>query len=56
MRRDGEILQDQKNLVKKWDTLADPERFYRNHVSMQDNPQMLNRKTLPVTYCSHPVI
>ena len=64
LRHDGEILQDQKNLVKKRDTLAgfqahpvrsrrplaDPASFYRNHVTMQDNPQMLNRKTLLLTF------
>jgi hypothetical protein len=61
---DGEILQDQKDLVKKRDTLArfqahpvrsrrplvDPGRFYRNHVSMQDDPQTLDRKTLLLTF------
>src|SRR6266550_124536 len=48
---DGEILQDQKDLVKKRDALtsfqahgvrsrrplADPTCFYRNHVTMQDD-------------------
>ena len=61
---DGEILQDQKDLVKKRDTLADfqarpvrlrqpladPARFYRNHVTMQDDPRTLDRKTLLLTF------
>jgi hypothetical protein len=61
---DGEILQDQKDLVKKRDTLAgfqahpvqsrrplaDPARFYRNHVIMQDDPRTLDRKTLLLTF------
>jgi hypothetical protein len=64
LRHDGEIIQDQKNLVKKRDTLAgfqahpvrsrrplaDPARFYRNHVTMQDDPQALDRKTLLLTF------
>jgi len=61
---DGEILQNQKDLVKKRDTLmgfqANPVRsrraagrpraFYRNHVIMQDDPQTLDRKTLLLTF------
>jgi hypothetical protein len=61
---DGEILQNQKDLVKKRDTLvgfqarpvrsrrplADPARFYRNHVLMQDDPRTLDRKTLLLTF------
>jgi hypothetical protein len=61
---DGEILQDQKDLVKKRATLAgflahpvrsrrplaDPTRFYHNHVIMQDNPETLDRKTLLLTF------
>ena len=61
---DGEILQDQKDLTKKRETLtafqahpvrsrrplADPARFYRNHVTMQDDPQTLDRKTLLLTF------
>jgi len=61
---DGEILQDQKDLVKKRDTLAgfrahpvrtrrplaDPARFYRNHVIMQDDPRTLDGKTLLLTF------
>ena len=61
---DGEILQNQKDLVKKRDVLAgfqahpvrsrrplaDPSRFYRNHVVMQDDPRTLDRKTLLLTF------
>ena len=61
---DGEILQDQKELVKKRDTLArfqahpvrsrrplaDPADFYRNHVIMRDDPRTLDRKTLLLTF------
>jgi len=61
---DGEILQDQKDLVKKRDALtsfqahgvrsrrplADPTCFYRNHVTMQDDPRTLDRKTLLLTF------
>ena len=61
---DGEILQNQKDLVKKRDTLAgfqadpvrsrrplaDPARFYRNNVIMQDDPRTLDRKTLLLTF------
>ena len=61
---DGEILQDQKDLVKKRDILADFQahpvrsrrpladatRFYHNHVVMQDDPQTLDRKTLLLTF------
>jgi hypothetical protein len=64
LRHDGEILQAQKTLVKKRDTLArfqahlvrsrrslsDPASFYRNHVTMQDDPQTLDRKTLLLTF------
>src|SRR3989449_7880000 len=62
--RDGEILQGQKALAKKRETLtgfqahpvrsrrplADPARFYRNHVVMQDDPRTLDRKTLLLTF------
>ena len=62
--RDGAILQDQKDLVKKRDTLAgfqahpvrsrrplaDPACFYRNHVIMQDDPRTLDRETLLLTF------
>jgi len=61
---DGEILQDQKDLVKKRDALAgfqahpvrsrrplaDPTRFYRNNVIMHDDPRSLDRKTLLLTF------
>jgi hypothetical protein len=61
---DGAILQDQKDLTKKREKLtafqahplrsrrplADPARFYRNHVIMQDDPQTLDRKTLLLTF------
>src|SRR6185503_401996 len=61
---DGEILQNQKDLVKKRDTLAgfqahpirsrrplaDATRFYRNYVTMQDDPRGLDRKTLLLTF------
>ncbi len=61
---DGAILQDQKDLVKKRDTLAnfrahlvrtrrplaDPASFHRNHVIMQDDPRTLDRKTLLLTF------
>ena len=61
---DGEILQHQRDLVKKRQTLAmfqahpvrsrqpltDPARFYRNHVVMRDDPRTLDRKTLLLTF------
>jgi len=61
---DGEILLSEKDLVKKRDALAgfrahpvrsrrplaDPARFYRNHVIMQDDPRTLDRKTLLLTF------
>jgi len=61
---DGEILQGQKDLTKKRQTLtgfqahpvrsrrplADPARFYRNHVTMQDDPRSLDRTTLLLTF------
>ena len=64
LRHDGAILQDQKDLVRKRDALAriqahpvrsrkplaDPARFYRNHVIMQDDPRTLDRKTLLLTF------
>jgi hypothetical protein len=64
LRHDGAILQDQKDLTKKRETLAgfqahpvrsrrplaDAGRFYRNHVIMQDDLQTLNRKTLLLTF------
>jgi hypothetical protein len=64
LHHDGTILQDQKDLTKKRETLtgfqahpvrsrrplADAGRFYRNHVIMQDDPQTLTRKTLLLTF------
>ncbi len=64
VRHDGAILHDEKNLVKKRDILAgfqahpvrsrrplaDPASFYRNHVTMQDDPRLLDRKTLLLTF------
>jgi hypothetical protein len=64
LRHDGEILHDEKNLANKRDTLAgfqahpvrsrrplaDPASFYRNHVTMQDDPRRLDRKTLLLTF------
>ena len=64
VRHDGELLHGEKDLVKKRDilidfqahpvrsrrTLADPARFYRNHVIMLDDPRGLDRKTLLLTF------
>jgi hypothetical protein len=61
---DGEILTTQQDLVKKRDILAgfrahpvrsrrplaDPARFYRNHVLMRDDPRTLDPKTLLLTF------
>jgi hypothetical protein len=61
---DGAILQGERDLVKKRDTLADfrahpvrsrrplpdPRCFHRNHVVMQDDPRTLDRKTLLLTF------
>ncbi len=61
---DGEILEGEKNLVKKKEILAsytnnpvrarsplpDPERFYRNYVVMKDDPSTFDRKTLLLTF------
>ncbi len=60
----GEILEGEKNLSRKKEALAqfqdrrirsrkplvDPERFYRNHVRMVDDPRSLDRKTLLLTF------
>lgn len=60
---DGEILEDQKDLIKKkamiqdFQThavrsrkpLPDPAAFYRNYVTMVDDPATLDRKTLLLT-------
>jgi hypothetical protein len=62
--RDGELLQAEKDLVKKRARLAhfrahpvrsrrplaDPARFYRNHVVMREDPRTLDRKTLLLTF------
>src|SRR6266850_1166196 len=61
---DGDIRQTQKDLVERRDALAgfqadpvrsrrplaDPARFYRNHVIMRDDPRTLDRKTLLLTF------
>ena len=63
-RHDGEILEAEKDLTRKKQTLArfhanpvrsrkplpDPERFYRNYVRLQDDPGSLDRKTLLLTF------
>jgi len=63
-RHDGQILEDEKNLVVKKDILSrfqndpvrsrsplpDPERFYRNYVTMKDDPATFDRKTLLLTF------
>lgn len=64
VEHDGEILEDQKSLTRKQQSLTrfqsnpvrssrplpDPEGFYRNYVTMQDDPRMLDRKTLLLTF------
>ncbi len=59
----GELLEDEKNLVKKRDrlkhfqdnpvklrrALANPDAFYRNYIDMQDKPESLDRMTLMLT-------
>ena len=64
VEHDGEILEDQKSLTKKQQILTrfqsnpvrssrplpDPERFYRNCVTMQDDPRTLDGKTLLLTF------
>ena len=61
---DGAILQNERDLVKKRDALADfrahpvrsrrpladPLSFHRNHVVMRDDPLTLDRKTLLLTF------
>ncbi len=63
-RRDGEILEDRRELTRKNDLLAsfqnnpvrsrkplpDPELFYRNHVRLTDDPRTFDRKTLLLTF------
>ena len=64
LRHDGQILEDEKNLAVKKDILnrfqndpvrsrsplPDPERFYRNYVTMKDDPATFDRKTLLLTF------
>jgi hypothetical protein len=64
LRHDGEILQAEKDLAKKRATLAkfranpvrshrplaDPMSFYRNCVTMHDDPRQLDGKTLLLTF------
>jgi hypothetical protein len=64
VEHDGEILEDQKGLTRKQEILTrfqsnpvrsahplpDAERFYRNYVTMQDDPRRLDRKTLLLTF------
>jgi hypothetical protein len=64
LRNDGAILEDEKDLTTKRERrqrfqekavrsrrpLADPERFYRNYVTMQDDPKTLDRTTLLLTF------
>ena len=61
---DGDILEDQKDLTSKRERLArvqadpvrsrrplaDPEAFYRNYVTMRDDPRVLDRKTQLLTF------
>ncbi len=63
-RHDGPILEEEKNLAVKKEILAafqgnpvrsrrplaDPERFYRNYVTMKDDPSTFDRKTLLLTF------
>ena len=63
-RRDGEILEDRRELTRKNELLAnfqnnpvrsrkrlpDPELFYRNYVRMKDDPRTFDRKTLLLTF------
>jgi len=60
LRHDGEIDEQEKNLARKKEALelfqrnpvrsrrplADPERFYRNYLTLQDDPATFDRKTL----------
>jgi len=63
-RRDGELLEAEKALSNKQSVLvrfqthpvrsrrplAAPERFYRNYVTMRDDPRTLDRTTLLLTF------
>ncbi|WP_394807878.1 hypothetical protein [Nitrosomonas sp.] len=62
-RHNGELLEDDKDLVKKRakfqffqdnpvqlrTPLVNPEAFYRNYIAMQDDPKTLDRMTLMLT-------
>jgi hypothetical protein len=64
LRNDGQIIESEKDLttkralrvrlqesaVRSRKPLADPERFYRNCVAMQDDPGTLDRTTLLLTF------
>jgi hypothetical protein len=64
LERDGEILEDQRNLTRKQQILTgfqanpvraarplpDPEAFYRNHITLRDDPRRLDRATLLLTF------
>ena len=59
----GKLLEDEKDLTKKRDRLkhfqdnpvklrkplADPDTFYRNYITLQDDPKSLDRMTLMLT-------
>jgi hypothetical protein len=63
-QRDGDLLEDQRALTRKQQILTwfqshpvrcahplpDVERFYRNHVTMRDDPRTLDRKTLLLSF------
>src|SRR5438445_2382016 len=61
-RRDGEILEDAKDLSEKQKTLARfqaatvgtrrpvPDTVHRNYITMQDDPRSLARRTLLLTF------
>lgn len=63
-RHDGDILEDEQNLVVKKEILSnfqknavrsrrplqDPGRFYRNYVTMKEDPSTVDRKTLLLTF------
>ena len=63
-RHDGDILEDEKNLVVKKEILSgyqknavrsrrplvDPDQFYRNYVVMKEDPASFDRKTLLLTF------
>jgi hypothetical protein len=64
LRHDGDLLEKDRDLTKKRQALErflanpirsrrplpDPKSFYRNFVTMQDDPQSLDRKTLLLTF------